>query len=165
MNFTFEERVYTWRMDPFANIPAESPILVSACLLGEPCRYDGKSQACLAVQQLATARELVPLCPEQLGGLPTPRTPSERQPDGRVVDALGADRTMAFLAGARASVEAALEHGCELAVLKSRSPSRGGHAVYDGTFSGTLTPGEGVTCAALRAAGLQVMDEEDLQGR
>ena len=72
------------------------PVLVSACLLGEPCRYDGRSVPCQAVIALAEEFELVPVCPEQLGGLPTPRTPSEVQPDGRVVDREGVDRTVEF---------------------------------------------------------------------
>ncbi|MBQ9043851.1 MAG: DUF523 domain-containing protein [Eggerthellaceae bacterium] len=134
-------------------------ILVSACLLGEPCRYDGKDVPCEAVQALAGSYELVPVCPEQLGGLPTPRTPSEIQPDGRVVDREGNDRTAAFQAGARAAVALARENGCTRAILKSRSPSCGVNEIYDGTFTGALIPGQGITATALSAAGLTITDE------
>lgn len=134
-------------------------ILVSACLLGEPCRYDGKAVPCEAMQALAASFELVPVCPEQLGGLPTPRTPSEIQPDGRVVDREGHDRTAAFQAGARAAVALARESGCTRAILKSRSPSCGVTEIYDGTFTGTLIPGQGITATALQSAGLTITDE------
>lgn len=138
------------------------PILVSACLIGEPCRYDGKSQPCEAVKALAATHELVPVCPEQLGGLPTPRTPSEIQPDGRVVDRNGMDRTEAFRAGAREALRIACERECACAVLKSRSPSCGVHEIYDGTFSGTITTGRGIAAAMLGDAGLMLRDENEL---
>ena len=134
-------------------------LLVSACLLGEPCRYDGKSVPCREVIELGDRFELVLVCPEQLGGLPTPRTPSEVQPDGRVVDREGIDRTAAFRAGAEAALAIAREHGCQRAILKENSPSCGSTRVYDGTFSGVLVPGMGVAAALLRAAGLEVLSE------
>ena len=134
-------------------------ILVSACLLGEPCRYDGASVPSAAVIEFACGHEVVPVCPEQLGGLPTPRTPSEIQPDGRVVDREGVDRSEAFAQGARAALAVAREHGCTCAILKARSPSCGVREVYDGSFAGMLVPGEGVAAAALREAGLAVYDE------
>lgn len=133
------------------------PILVSACLLGEPCRYDAKGQPCDAVIALADTHELVPVCPEVLGGLPTPRVPSEIQPDGRVVDAAGTDRTAAFEAGASEALRIAQEHGCTRAILKQNSPSCGTQLVYDGTFSGTLVPGRGKTAALLSEAGIDVL--------
>ena len=131
-------------------------ILVSACLLGEPCRYDGRSVPSAEVVALGETYELVPACPEQLGGLSTPRVPCELQPDGRVLDRDGADRTDAFRAGAAAAVEIARSHGCARAILKENSPSCGAKAVYDGTFSGRIVPGEGVAAAALRRAGISV---------
>ena len=131
-------------------------ILVSACLLGELCRYDGRSVPSAEVLALGEAHELVPVCPEQLGGLPTPRVPCELQPDGRVIDRNGVDRTDAFRAGAAAAVEIARTHGCVRAILKENSPSCGTSTVYDGTFSGRLVPGEGVAAAALRRAGITV---------
>ena len=137
-------------------------LLVSACLLGKPCRYDAKSAPCQAVLGLAKTYELVPVCPEQLGGLPTPRTPSEIQPDGRIVDRAGTDRTDAFLRGAHATARIARERACEKAVLKSKSPSCGVREVYDGTFSGALVPGSGVTAELLSRAGLEILDENDI---
>lgn len=137
------------------------PILVSACLLGTACRYDGASVPCAEVIELADAYEFVPVCPEQLGGLPTPRTPSEIQPDGRVVDRAGEDRTTAFAAGAHETLSIALEHGCRIGILKSRSPSCGVRQIYDGTFSGKLVPGQGVTASLLSDAGITLLDETD----
>lgn len=137
-------------------------VLISACLLGEACRYDGKSVPCEAAIALAESCELVPVCPERLGGLPTPRTPSEIQPDGRVLDRVGVDRTDAFRAGAQAALAIARERGCTRAILKANSPSCGPHAIYDGTFSGTVIAGSGVAASLLRDAGLAVYDENDL---
>ena len=136
---------------------------MSACLLGEPCRYDGKAQPCEAAKALAGRYELVPVCPEQLGGLPTPRTPSEIQRDGRVVDCMGHDRTDAFLDGARAVLAIAQERGCDRAVLKSRSPSCGVHEVYDGSFEGVVVPGRGIAADMLAKAGIEIADEHDVQ--
>jgi len=141
---------------------AES-IVVSACLLGEACRYDGKSQPCDAVLSLVNIYELVPVCPEQLGGLPTPRTPSEVQRDGRVVDRSGIDRTAEFELGARETLALAREHNCTRAILKAKSPSCGTREIYDGSFSGTLIPGQGITARALRTAGIALADETNFE--
>lgn len=135
-------------------------ILVSACLLGLPCRYDGQAKASDRVLALRERHTLIPVCPEQLGGLATPRAPSELC-GGRVCTAKGQDNTAAFAAGALCACRMAALLRCEAAVLKSRSPSCGIGRVYDGTFSGTLTDGDGVTASALKRAGLRVMSEED----
>ena len=138
-------------------------ILVSACLLGTPCRYDGTGKLDPALDQLrAQGHTLVPVCPEVLGGLSTPRPPAELQPDGRVVNKEGVDVTAAYRAGAEAALAIARENGCTLAVLKARSPSCGCGEVYDGTFTGTLTPGWGVAARLLMEAGITVLDEEHL---
>ena len=138
-------------------------ILVSACLTGVCCRYDGAGKECPAVAALAEGGEtLIPVCPEQLGGLPTPRTPAEIQKDGRVVTKDGRDVTGEYLRGAREAVRIARLLRCDTAVLKARSPSCGCGEVYDGTFTGTLTAGWGCAARALRDAGLRVMTEEDL---
>ena len=142
---------------------AGSPILVSACLLGHPCRYDGKSRPCQAVVELAAARQVVAVCPEQLGGLPTPRTPSEIQPNGHVVDAAGIERTAAFETGAEEALRIARERGCTKAVMKENSPSCGVRHVYDGTFSGVLVPGKGKTAALLEKSGIAVVSELDVR--
>ena len=138
-------------------------IIVSACLLGEPCRYDGKSVPCEAVIKMARTHEIIAVCPEVLGGLPTPRTPCEIQPDGQVIDAEGRDRTAAFEAGARAALRIAQEHGCRQAILKENSPSCGSNHVYDGAFSGTLAPGKGKTAALLEEAGIEVRAEDSFR--
>lgn len=134
------------------------PIAVSACLLGEPCRYDGKSRPCEDVLKLHDACEMVPVCPEVLGGLPVPHAPCEiaaAERALRVTDADGVDVTDAFLVGAAKTVELAQEQGCKLAVLKAKSPSCGCGLVYDGAFAGELVPGYGVARApcARRACG------------
>ena len=113
-------------------------IAVSACLLGEPCRYDGTARPCEAVVALGERHKLVPVCPEVLGGLPVPHPPCEivlAERALRVVDADGADRTDAFVAGAAKALELVRQEGCKLAVLKAKSPSCGSGQVYDGTFS------------------------------
>lgn len=135
-------------------------ILVSMCLLGVPCRYDGKSRPDAAVTALSVAHELVPVCPEQLGGLPTPRTPAERR-GARVVTRDGRDVTQAYLDGAQRALDLARTLGCEAAVLKERSPSCGCGRIYDGTFSGALTDGDGVTAGLFARAGLRVVGESD----
>lgn len=150
-------------------------IAVSACLLGEACRYDGRSKPCARVQELAAdGHELVPICPEVAGGLPTPRTPCEivqapwmesekahtaNERSWSILDASGADRTGAYARGAQAELARAKEADCELAILKAKSPSCGSGEVYDGTFSGTLVPGWGIAAAAFRDAGITVIDE------
>ncbi len=139
-------------------------ILVSHCFLGEPCRYDGAS--CLDRQIIELHRaghNLIPVCPEILGGLDVPRSPTEIQPDGRVVTRDGEDITAAYQAGAERALEIAREHGCTVAVLKARSPSCGCGEIYDGSFTRTLTPGWGIAARLLAGAGIEVMDEEHLQ--
>ena len=136
-------------------------LLISACLLGEPCRYDGASKP-LSPEKLETLmREhtLIPVCPEQLGGLPTPRTPSERQRD-RVVMRDGTDVTAAYQKGAAIACSLAAQTAAEAALLKARSPSCGSGAIYDGTFSGTLIPGDGVTAELVKTLGIPVYTEE-----
>ncbi len=135
-------------------------ILVSACLLSLPCRYDGKVKSCPAVLRLAQKHMLIPVCPEQMGGLPTPRVPSERQ-GGFVMNRDGADNTAAFRRGARCALDIARLTGCQTAVLRAQSPSCGCGKIYDGTFSGTLTDGNGVTAELLLQNGLRVMSDDD----
>lgn len=133
-------------------------LLVSACLLGTPCRYDGKSKADARVCALGKRYELIPVCPERDGGLPTPRTPSERQGE-RVVTEDGRDVTAEYTRGAELALARCIECGCRAAVLKERSPSCGCGAIYDGTFSRTLIPGDGVTAEKLKSHGIRVYGE------
>ncbi len=139
------------------------PLLISRCLLGDPCRYDGKSKP-LSAETLEMLREryqLIPVCPEVLGGLPTPRTPSERQ-GGRVVMKTGTDVTKEYRRGAEAALQAARENHVCAAVLKERSPSCGKGEIYDGTFTGTLTEGNGVAAEMLINAGFAVYGESEI---
>lgn len=136
-------------------------VLISACLLGCACRYDGKSKPHPLAQELARRGLAVPVCPEQLGGLPTPRTPSERQGQ-RVMMENGRDVTAEYRRGAEEALAVARLYGCQMAVLKERSPSCGHGEVYDGTFTGTLTTGDGVTAELLRENGIAVCGESDL---
>ncbi len=139
-------------------------VLVSACLLGVRCNHVGKASHSQAVSELSSDHRLVPICPEVVGGLPTPRPPAELHPDGSVRSEGGEDLTDAYRRGAAAAVALAGAIDAEEAVLKARSPSCGCHEVYDGTFTRTRVPGEGVTARALREAGLRVRSEEDLAG-
>ena len=144
------------------------PIGVSACLLGHACRYDGQAKPCHAALELARDPrfEVVQVCPEVLGGLPTPRPPHEivLMADGsaHIVDEAGNDDTDAFMAGARRTLDILRERGCACAVLKSRSPSCGRGHVYDGTFGGVLAEGDGVAARLLLDAGVHVISEEEL---
>ena len=139
-------------------------ILVSHCFLGEPCRYDGASRLDRQIIELHRAgHNLIPVCPEVLGGLDVPRSPAELQPDGRVVTEDGQDVTAQYRAGAERAVEIARENGCTVAILKARSPSCGSGEIYDGTFTHTLKGGWGVAARMLAEAGIEVMDEEHLQ--
>ncbi|MBO6017736.1 MAG: DUF523 domain-containing protein [Oscillospiraceae bacterium] len=135
-------------------------VLVSRCLAGFSCRDDGGNNLVPEIRQLAENGFAVTACPEQLGGLPTPRIPSERVGD-RVVNREGADVTAEFTAGAEAALQIALEHGCRTAILKSRSPSCGKGCIYNGKFSGELVPGNGVTADLLLQNGITVMTEEE----
>ena len=136
-------------------------ILVSACLLGCSCRYDGQSKPNPLAQELARRGLVVPVCPEQLGGLPTPRKPSERRGD-RVVMNDGRDVTAEYRRGAEEALRLARLYGCTAAVLKERSPSCGSKFIYDGSFSRVLIPGEGVTTALLRRSGITVRSEDNI---
>ncbi len=139
-------------------------ILISHCFLGEPCRYDGASRLDRQIIELHRAgHNLIPVCPEILGGLDVPRSPAELQPDGRVVTQDGQDVTAAYRAGAERVLKIARENGCTLAILKARSPSCGSGEIYDGTFTHTLKGGWGVAARMLSEAGIEVMDEEHLQ--
>ena len=138
------------------------PILVSACLLGAACKYSGGNNLCPQVASLVNTHSLVPVCPEQLGGLPTPRTPAERLGD-RVVTKDGRDVTEAYVRGAQEALKLAKLFGCDTAILKARSPSCGAQGIYDGTFTGTVVSGMGVAAQLLRDAGLRVLTEEELE--
>lgn len=136
-------------------------IMVSACLTGENCKYNGGNNRNERVLQLMKENKVIAVCPEQMGGLPTPRVPSEIREgvvtakDGRIVDSQ-------FRTGAKKCLEAAVREKPDLIVLQSRSPSCGVNQRYDGTFTGTITDGAGVTAQLLMENGFRCMDVEDL---
>ena len=136
-------------------------ILVSACLLGLPVRYDGTSKVYKGVLSLANRHILIPVCPEQLGGLPTPRPRSEIR-DGRVCNGLGENVTENFLRGARATLEIARLLNVDLVIFKSRSPSCGVGEIYDGSFTGNLVSGNGITAELLLKNGFKVVNEDSI---
>ena len=136
-------------------------VLVSACLAGVPVRYDGTAAGAghpVLARWLREGRAVL-FCPEAAAGLPVPRPPAELVGD-RVRTVRGEDVTEAFEAGARQALALCLEHGIRVAVLQERSPSCGSSLRYDGTFSGVLVPGEGLTTALLRAGGITVFPGE-----
>ncbi len=136
-------------------------ILISACLLGICCRYDGGSKQGISdeiLEKLKARYNLVPVCPEIYGGLPTPRRSSERVGD-RVLMADGTDVTENYRRGAEATLALARLFGSEYAILKERSPSCGHGEIYDGTFTGTLKEGDGVTAELLLKNGITVIGE------
>ena len=136
--------------------------LVSACLLGIPCRYDGQAKPCEAVIALAKTHTLIPFCPEIYGGLATPRTPAELR-CGRVVTKDGRDVTENYVSGAAIGLSLYRTLGCDGAICKAKSPSCGVGAIYDGTFTDTLIPGDGVTAALFRENKVPLCTEETLE--
>lgn len=135
-------------------------ILVSRCLLGYPCRYDGASKPNPAILALSEKHTLIPVCPECDGGLPTPRVPAERCGE-RVTNQNGVDVTQEYTLGAKIALETARREGVALAILKARSPSCGHGEIYDGSFSHTLIDGDGVTAELLLSHGIPVYTEEN----
>lgn len=139
-------------------------LLISACLLGFCCKYDGGTNT-LPADTLSTLREqyeLIPVCPETAGGLPIPRAPSERK-GGRVLSREGNDVTDEYEKGALLALALAERFGCRRALLKERSPSCGAGEIYDGSFSHTRIPGDGVAAEALRKAGLTLCGESETE--
>lgn len=152
-------------------VPAEGRVVVSACLAGIACTHEAEPKTRDWAVRLTAEGRAVLVCPEVAGGLPIPRPASEIQ-DGEGADVLdgrarilseeGGDVTEAYLRGARKAAAAARESGARLAILKARSPSCGCRRIHDGTFSGALRDGDGVTAALLRREGLEVVSDEDV---
>ena len=138
-------------------------LLISACLLGIPCRYDGRSVKAVDISALREKYNLIPVCPECMGGLSTPRPPAELQADGRVVNREGKDVTSNYRAGAEATLEIARREGCTLALLKEKSPSCGSGIIHNGKFDGGLVPGFGKTAALLLENGFEVFGESQIE--
>lgn len=136
-------------------------VLISACLLGVRCRYDGQSKQYDGIEKLVDKFNLIPICPEVMGGLMTTRAPAERVGD-RVVCDNGCDVTEQYQRGAQEVLRLARLFNCDLAILKANSPSCSHNRVYDGTFSRTLVDGMGVTAQLLTENGIRVVDETEI---
>ncbi len=136
-------------------------ILVSACLLGENCKYSGGNNYSEKVRKFLEGHQVIPVCPEVMGGLPVPRSPAEIV-NGVVTNAEGISVDREFRLGAEKALQIALEEHAQLAILQSRSPSCGAKEIYDGTFSKRKIPGKGIFAALLEEAGIPVIDLEDL---
>ena len=133
-------------------------LLISACLLGRNCKYNGGNNYTPLVEALKARYDLVPVCPECFGGLPIPHEPSERVGD-KVLSKSGEDVTEPFRRGAEKTLAAAIQQGVTRAVLKERSPSCGCGSIYDGTFTGTVVPGNGVAAELLLSRGVVIYGE------
>jgi len=136
-------------------------VVVSACLAGINCRYDCKIKPNKKVVELIKKGNAIPVCPEQLGGLPTPRIAAERAGD-KVLRKDGVDVTEEFTTGAREALKIAKLVGCKTAILKARSPSCGSGKIYDGNFTGTLINGDGICAELFKKNGIKVITEEEL---
>ena len=141
--------------------PETRKIMVSACLLGQNCKYNGGNNRNPELLRLLEGYTLVPVCPEVLGGLPVPRTPAEIV-NGKVMNRDGEDVDAAFRRGAEKALALAEKERPRLIILQSRSPSCGVKEVYDGTFTNTLIPGRGVFAEAAKEAGFRVADAEEV---
>lgn len=138
----------------------KAKVLISACLIGEPCRYDGGNSIKTNLMEKLSDKTLIPVCPEVEGGLSTPRPPAEIVVD-RVLRENGTDVTEHFRRGAEQALSIAKENEASLAILKSRSPSCGCGQVYDGTFSATLVSGDGITTLLLKSQGISCISDEN----
>ena len=136
-------------------------ILISGCLLGLKCRYDAKEKKLPEIEKLIEVYNLIPVCPEQLGGLPTPRIPAERV-NNKVVNQAGVDVTKEYQLGAEEALKIAKLYNCKKAILKEKSPSCGCGKIYDGTFSKNLIVGNGITADLLLKNGIEIFGESEI---
>ena len=137
-------------------------VVVSACLLGENCKYNGGNNYCAAVAEFVKDKEILPVCPEMMAGMGCPRTPIEIV-DGVLIDCNGNNVDTAMRQAVTQAMELAAGEEIQCAILQSRSPTCGVNQIYDGSFSGKLISGSGIFAQALKDAGYEVMDAEDLQ--
>ena len=137
-------------------------IMVSACLLGENCKYSGGNNRDERVLAFLKGHEVIPVCPEVMGGLPTPRPPAEIV-HGEVINREGVSVDDEYRLGAKMALDIAMREKIDLAILQSRSPSCGVKQIYDGTFTGTKIPGQGIFAGQLMAHGFAVLDREEVE--
>lgn len=138
-------------------------ILVSACLLGVNCKYSGSNNNVEGIIKQMENVTLIPICPEQLGGLTTPRPPAEINEEASIFSKEGNDVTRQFKLGAEETLKIAKMYNCEYAILKERSPSCGSNQVYDGSFTGKVKQGEGIAASLLKRNGIKVYSEENFK--
>lgn len=136
-------------------------ILVSACLLGENCKYDGGNNKNPKVLDFIKGHEVIPVCPEVFGGLSVPRAPSEIV-NGNVINKKGDSVDFEFRTGAAVALAQAVENQVDMAILKANSPSCGYGYIYDGSFSRTLIKGNGVFAELLEREGIKILTENDI---
>ena len=136
-------------------------VLISACLYGQKCRYDGGDNLVESLDKIRNLCNLIPVCPEVLGGLETPRNPSEIVGE-RVISNVGKDVTEEYTKGAEKALKTAIKNGCEFALMKAKSPSCGVGKIYDGTFSRKLIDGDGITAKLLKEHGIKVYNETEI---
>lgn len=134
-------------------------VLVSACLLGYNCKYNGKNNLNSKIVELLKTHEVIPVCPEMFGGLSCPRIPCEKVGD-RILDKEGNDCTKQFIKGAEEALNIAKEEQVDFAILQKRSPSCGNSVIYDGTFKGNLIAGNGVFAQKLQSLNIPIMEAE-----
>ncbi|URZ16843.1 DUF523 domain-containing protein [Clostridium felsineum] len=146
----------------------EESIIVSACLLGVNCKYSGENNFSDKVKEICKGKKVIPVCPEQLGGMSTPRNPAEiingtgkevLEKNAKVIDNKGRDVTVYFIKGAEETFKIAKLFNCKKAILKAKSPSCGVGEIYNGTFSKTLVKGNGVTAEILKKNGIEIITE------
>ncbi|URZ07222.1 2-thiouracil desulfurase family protein [Clostridium felsineum] len=146
----------------------EESIIVSACLLGVNCKYSGENNFSDKVKEICKGKKVIPVCPEQLGGMSTPRNPAEiingtgkevLEKNAKVIDNKGRDVTAYFIKGAEETFKIAKLFNCKKAILKAKSPSCGVGEIYNGTFSKTLVKGNGVTAEILKKNGIEIITE------
>ncbi len=137
-------------------------ILISACLLGVNCRYNATGKMIPELEELISKHLLIPICPEQLGGLSTPRSPAEIRGES-VINKDSVDLTAEFIRGAEESLKLAKIYNCKFAILKERSPSCGSGKIYGGTFSKTIVDGDGFTAKLLKENGIKIIGETEIR--
>lgn len=137
-------------------------ILISACLLGINCKYNGKNNYNSLIEKLKEKYILIPICPEQMGGLSTPRNPSEIKGD-KVISSAGDDVTINFIAGANKALDIAKKDNISIAILKEGSPSCGSNYIYDGTFTKTKVDGMGITARLLKNNNIKIYNENEIE--
>lgn len=138
-------------------------IVVSKCLLGVPCRYDGKSCPVQAVIDLGKNHKLIAVCPETMAGLPVPRFPMEVDRDGYAINVNGQDFTEKLIEQGNVILSMMRDNNCTKAILKSKSPSCGSGKIYDGTFSKTIVDGWGLVAKTIKEGGFKVVSEDNIK--